>query len=227
MRSKTARRQKPAARRKGKAQSKAPLAGAEDATKEIILAAAQTEFAQRGFGGARARSIASRAAVNTALPFYYFGSKQGLYRAVIVRIVGQLDELIQRTLAKSNDFEPRLDAFVEGVSGYLADNPEWMQLMVRELLETDSQLLGLAQAYLKPLVEIGAREISLHMDTGKVRKLDPLQALASIGGEVFFYFLIVPLLEVVGITKPLSGANLALHRDVTLAILKHGLVGSS
>ncbi len=49
----------------------------------LIEGAARTEFAEYGFAGARMARIASRAAVNKQLIFYYFGSKAGLYRSVI------------------------------------------------------------------------------------------------------------------------------------------------
>ena len=53
------------------------------AAREAILKAAEEEFAERGLGGARAQSIATRAGVNKALPFYHFGSKADLYAEVV------------------------------------------------------------------------------------------------------------------------------------------------
>lgn len=52
-------------------------------SRALIEDAARTEFAEYGFAGARMARIASRAAVNKQLIFYYFGSKAGLYRSVV------------------------------------------------------------------------------------------------------------------------------------------------
>jgi len=48
-----------------------------------ILAAAGRIFAKSGLAGARTDTIAAAAAVNKAMLYYYFGSKQGLYEAVV------------------------------------------------------------------------------------------------------------------------------------------------
>jgi AcrR family transcriptional regulator len=51
-------------------------------TKRKLLEAAMTEFAANGFDGTRVGDIASRAGVNKQLINYYFGGKEGLYRAM-------------------------------------------------------------------------------------------------------------------------------------------------
>lgn len=51
-------------------------------TKRRLLEAAMTEFAANGYDGARVGDIASRAGVNKQLISYYFGGKEGLYRAM-------------------------------------------------------------------------------------------------------------------------------------------------
>jgi AcrR family transcriptional regulator len=48
-----------------------------------LLAAASEEFAQHGFASARVRVIADAAQVNLAAVNYYFGGKEGLYRATL------------------------------------------------------------------------------------------------------------------------------------------------
>ena len=52
-------------------------------TRGRILAAALELFAVNGFDGASTRTIAERAGVNLPAIQYYFGSKEGLYRAVV------------------------------------------------------------------------------------------------------------------------------------------------
>src|SRR4051794_30056411 len=53
------------------------------ATQKRLLDAAESEFAARGFAGARLREIADTAGVQPALIHHYFVDKQGLYRAVL------------------------------------------------------------------------------------------------------------------------------------------------
>jgi TetR/AcrR family transcriptional regulator len=53
-----------------------------DRTRRRILDAARREFGIKGFDGARVEAIARRAHVNKGLIFYYFGSKEELFRVL-------------------------------------------------------------------------------------------------------------------------------------------------
>lgn len=52
-------------------------------SRRLIHGAARKEFGEHGFAGARVVRIAANAGVNKQLIFYYFGSKAGLFRAVL------------------------------------------------------------------------------------------------------------------------------------------------
>ena len=51
-------------------------------TRQRILEAATAEFAEHGYAGARISRIAERSGMNKQLISYYFGGKEGLYRAI-------------------------------------------------------------------------------------------------------------------------------------------------
>lgn len=52
-------------------------------TREAILSAAETLFAERGFDGTSMDAIASQAGYNKSLLFQYFGDKLGLYSQIL------------------------------------------------------------------------------------------------------------------------------------------------
>ncbi|WP_130338329.1 TetR family transcriptional regulator [Micromonospora kangleipakensis] len=52
-------------------------------TRQAILAAARTAFAERGFDAASIRGIATAAGVDPALVHHYFGTKEELFRATM------------------------------------------------------------------------------------------------------------------------------------------------
>ena len=52
-------------------------------TRQDILAAAREEFAERGLNGARMEAIANRTKTVKHMIYHYFGSKEGLYLAVL------------------------------------------------------------------------------------------------------------------------------------------------
>ena len=64
------------------------MSSSEIESKERILLAAKSEFAEKGFNGARLDAVAKRAGVNKALIHYYFGGKEGLYRDMRRHVLG-------------------------------------------------------------------------------------------------------------------------------------------
>ena len=73
-------------------------------TRRRILDAALELFAADGFDGASTRTIAEHAGVNLPAIQYYFGSKEGLYRAVVEEIIEHMEAgvvpLAESTLRK-------------------------------------------------------------------------------------------------------------------------------
>lgn len=62
----------------------------DNESKTRILRAAEAEFAEKGFDGARVDAIAARAGVNKALIYYYFKSKAGLLEVLFEDFFRQL-----------------------------------------------------------------------------------------------------------------------------------------
>jgi AcrR family transcriptional regulator len=56
-----------------------------EGTRRRILAAALQEFSAKGIDGARVDAIAARAGTNKRMLYYYFGSKDDLFRAVLAQ----------------------------------------------------------------------------------------------------------------------------------------------
>jgi TetR/AcrR family transcriptional regulator len=69
----------------------APERGTRDPerTKERILRAAFSEFASKGFAGARVDRIARHASINKRMLYHYFGDKEALFREVLRRKMEQ------------------------------------------------------------------------------------------------------------------------------------------
>ena len=84
----------------------APLEPLRDAerTRQALLAAAEVEFSTKGLAGARVDVIAEQAAANKRMLYYYFGSKEDLYLAVLERAYGAMRET-EREL-NLTDLEP-------------------------------------------------------------------------------------------------------------------------
>jgi TetR/AcrR family transcriptional regulator len=97
-------------------------------TRARILSAARREFAAKGIAGARVDAIARRAGVNKRMLYHYFGSKDGLFVAVLQRT---LDERIAHVTGESKDTAGRL----RGRSKFYAGSGEYVRLLMWEALE--------------------------------------------------------------------------------------------
>lgn len=75
-----------------------------EATKQNILDVAREEFANLGFSGGRVDAIAERTRTTKRMIYYYFGSKEGLYLAVLEKAYSDIRS-IENTL-NLEDLEP-------------------------------------------------------------------------------------------------------------------------
>jgi AcrR family transcriptional regulator len=110
------------------------------------MAAAQKEFAARGFAGARTDAIACRARVNERMIFYCFESKEGLYRAVLAQSLSAKAAMIEST--QDEDFT---DSLIEGFAASCA-NVDLLRMWLWEALDQSSRKLVAQQerrAYFK------------------------------------------------------------------------------
>lgn len=97
--------------------------------REKLLEAARGEFGAHGVAGARVARIAAAAGVNKQLIFYYFGSKDGLRRAVEAR-AAEVPGL-PRSDDPSLPATERLRGAVRSTFDALADRPELLGALVR------------------------------------------------------------------------------------------------
>jgi len=92
----------------------------------LILRAARREFGSHGFAGARVDHIARRAGVNKQLIYYYFGSKNGLFRAA----AGPLPENPEHPPAGDKTAPDSFRTAVGVLFAELAERPELVSLLV-------------------------------------------------------------------------------------------------
>lgn len=82
------------------------------ATRRRILKAASRVFADQGYERASIRDIVARADVNQAAINYHFGSKEGLYRAVLEQALAALTNADSTAGRSGGTREAELHAFV-------------------------------------------------------------------------------------------------------------------
>jgi TetR/AcrR family transcriptional regulator len=112
-------------------------------SREKILGAAEDLFAEKGFAGTSVGEIAAAAGLSRGTPSYFFGSKAGLYRAVLEGAFARREEATRRACApltewatgeRDDAIEVPLAEAVEGYLEFLLENPAFLRLVLREEL---------------------------------------------------------------------------------------------
>ena len=166
-------------------------AGSGNNARGSLLAAARDAFAARGLEGARVDDIARRAKVNKQLVYHYFGSKDGLYTAVLENVYSEIREQEQALELSALPAEAAMRRLIEFSFDYLATHPAFVSLLADENAHQGRHLQDSARlAELnRPIIELMRETLERGMAEGVFRQgLDPLHVYLSIAGMSFFYF---------------------------------------
>lgn len=161
-----------------------------EGTRRRILDAATEEFARGGFAGARVDRIAKGAEANERMLYYYFGSKEGLFRTVLENAYLQLVEA-ERAL-KLDELAPAdaMRALISFIWQYYVDHPELITLVNSENLHQARHLQQSARVgeLLSPTVQMIARVLRRGAEQGVFRAgVDPVQMYVSIASLGYFH----------------------------------------
>ena len=187
----TTKTRRPAASAKAKARASLEPVRDAERTRQALLAAAEIEFSTKGLAGARVDVIADQAAANKRMLYYYFGSKEELYLAVLERAYDAMRKA-ERQLNLAN-LAPlvAIKTLVEFKFDYCEKNQQIITLLAGE------NMLG--AAYLKrsrrlrdmnlSLVDVIRTVLDAGVADGKIRPgIDPLHLYISMSALSYFYF---------------------------------------
>ena len=161
-----------------------------DATRSRILDTAAKHFAEHGLSGGHVDAIAATAGVNIRMIYHHFGSKDGLYLAVLDNAyLGLREQELRLDYSALRPLEGLLRLF-EFVHAHFAAHPELIRLMTGENL--------LHAAYLKRSRQVATRSspvIALIADllrrgesSGEIRRgIDPLQLYVAMVALSYFH----------------------------------------
>lgn len=159
-------------------------------TQERILAAAQAEFARRGYDGARVDAIVARARISKNLLYHYFRGKEELY----IRILERTYETLRRRQSEVplNGLDP-LNAMIrlcENTFRVFVEEPDMIVMLNTENLHRGKHIAK------SPIIRAMYDKLSENLrdilregeEAGVFRKgVDPVELYISISGLGYFY----------------------------------------
>ena len=192
----------------------------EPNTRERILSAAESVFAEKGFDGARIKEIAQRVGVTHAVVHYYYNTKQALYRAVVDRMVTELVELAVGIAPEPLEPIPKLERFFYSFFDFAARHPQFARLANLETGRGDQQyFLGLVREHLAPQYERARGFVRVGIQAGVFRPVDPDHLLTAIYGMIVSYLSDTPFLMAILGGEVDSQDQLELRRDELMRMI--------
>lgn len=178
----------------------------DPSARDAIMAAATELFAAQGFAGVTIKEIGAKAKVNSALLYYYFEDKEGLYRAVLAHIIGGLSRSVGSSLAAAPPSpEEGVRRFVSAQAERFFENRIFARLVLRELFDggtvrLETPMHAVVVNAFRPLLEL----IKAGQARGAFRAdIDPRFAVISTVAQVAYFTLAQPLVaELMGQSLP-------------------------
>lgn len=175
-------------RRVGRRRDVDRAADAEE-TQDNILNVATREFAEKGLSGARIDEIAEQTNTSKRMIYYYFESKEGLYRAVIEREYGRIRDAETELDLEELPAPEALAQLIRRTFDWHFQHPDFVRLVMNENIHFAAHLdrvEGLQErnetviASLNSILRRGAAEGTLRSD------IDPIDLHMNISALCFY-----------------------------------------
>ena len=177
-------------------------------TRDLILDAAESLFAERGFAGVSVRDIAAETPLkNQASLYNHFRNKRALYEAVLSR---GLDHIVALLPDHGTETIVELNANLDRLLDYLAEHPHLARLIQRAALDDSSYLESAVTRLLRPLYRQGRRALAGADQLWQPEAVPHLAA--GLYNLIFGYFANAALLEAVVMEDPLNPAAVERQR---------------
>ena len=198
------------------------LARNPEVTRNQILDAAEVEFAVTGLGAARTEAIAAQTGVTKAMIYYYFQSKEELYRAVLERCftksLGKMEQLQLDCLPP----DAALVRLLEQILCCMSENPRIGSILSLEAIQNKGKYYPkkLGDLLYGTIIHILEQGIA----AGVFRQLEPRHTAVNIVGTCAFYFTAQENLKYLWPGKRLLGKDLlGQHAQESIDLIMAGV----
>lgn len=196
--------------------------GAE--TRANILEAAERIFAEVGLAGARTDAIAAAVGVNKALLYYYFRSKEELYRAILEARMRELRERVMAVLSSEGSAQAMLEGFVKAQFAFFSVRPYYPRLVQRLLMSGGRAIADLVREQFVPMYRKLVEVVENGVRSGELRPVDSHHAVLSLVALTVHYFAAAPIIRQVAGRDPYEQSNLAQREKEVLKFVRYALL---
>lgn len=152
--------------------------------------AARTHFATQGYAATSLREVATAAGVTKPMVYYYFGSKEGLYRTLLENVHERFRAILRTTEQAPATAKERLVALIRGHAQLALQSRVDMQLWLAATLgppggipkvEVNRELQTQGQEQLEDIIAAG-------IASGELAPVDPQAAALAVRGAITVFY---------------------------------------
>ena len=172
-------------------------------SRNLILQAAQAEFACHGFRGATVQRIAESAQVPKANIHYYFTSKLGLYGAVLENTLNLWDNIFNEL---SSHDEPAyvLSRYIDAKIDFSRTHPTASRLFAKEMISGAPHLSAYLQQDYRQWFRQRMSVFESWVAQGKMDNIDPAHVIFMIWASTQYYADFEPQIIIANDTEQLT-----------------------
>ncbi len=168
-------------------------------TIEKLLLSAENEFAEKGLYGARIDAIAENAGINKRMIYQHFGSKEGLYSAVLERVYVRGAQIESSVFEKNISSFDAIKCLVKEYFHFLKNDSNFVRIIMWENLNNAEYLKKTSAGETKtPFIKYIKKILNDGKEKGEFKKeISEKQVMLSLIGGAFSYFSNIHTLSVV------------------------------
>lgn len=186
------------------------------------MAAAEQQFARRGFVATRLEDVAAAVDLKRAALFYHFRDKQSLYDAVVANAFGALAQRLEEAFSAPESISLRIERAVEAWVETVVARPTLARLILRHAAEADEHAAHGIFPTADHFLGLGWSLFEEGRASGQFKPVhdDPFHAASAvIGATVFYVAALGPLLPNAAF-DPLAPEQVAAHKRDALRTVR-------
>jgi TetR/AcrR family transcriptional regulator len=190
-----------------------------------ILAAAEEQFARRGYDATRLDDVAETLDITGAALFYYFQDKESLYDAIMKNAFSTLTQRLSDVLTSDATIVQQIERAVEVWIDTIVERPALGRLILRHIVDNEQhpnrRIYPASDAFLRlafALFEKGRQ-------TGELNPIHdhPYHATSAVVGSTIFYASALAPLVPAGDFNPMSSDQIAAHKRDAIVLTRRYL----
>ncbi|MGB5810434.1 MAG: TetR/AcrR family transcriptional regulator [Polyangiales bacterium] len=192
------------------------------AGREALLEAAAHEFAENGFRGASVSRIAKRTGVTQPLINHHFGSKEGLWRAVLDWTFADMQDAFGDAMDPGLSTRDQLFEIVRQTVYFFARKPQLARIVNTETNHPSEAFDHLFSTYLKPMMML-TQALIKKLKKEEDPEIDPRFLHFIVAGAAMQPFTEPEIARRAFRMEPFSDKYVDAYADALCAVLERGI----